>query len=172
MSKIFYDKVVVSSTNSTDGRCLLGGAVGALNGVTEQETLQLTAQAYLAGNPISATFKWYSSNPDVASVDSTGLVTRVKNTETLGFDSNSASNLSVQANESFLGGISTIRVVALLPNGSESVSGEIVVAVQAAAPRQYNPASAFQPAASSFPSVAAGSFNLVDPVLVGPNYSK
>jgi hypothetical protein len=175
VSKVFFSKVTVSSVNPTTGRCLLGNSVGNLT--VEQESLQLTAQAYDGnGHPVAALFRWVSSNPCCASVDSTGLVTRVKNNQCLSQDSNGLQNLSVQAGTSNLGGISTISAIAQLPNGADSKSGDIVIAVQAAAPRQLvSWPTVGHPSVSapdSVPSVATGSFNLCSPELIGPNYSK
>ena len=123
-SPIFFDRVIVSSSDSTTGRVLLGTSVGGLNkGVTTaqlgllvpsdapQASLQLTAVAYLKGVALSPqpAFHWESSNPGVAAVSQSGLVSRVTNNQTLGFDSNGAANLSVQAGESFLGGYPTLK---------------------------------------------------------------
>lgn len=133
------DKVVITSTNSTTARVMTGAAVGGLNGQTGESSLpQLTAQAFLKGIPVAGvSFRWSSSNPDVCAVDQSGNCTRVRNTQCLSFDSNGAANLSVQAGESFLGGLAQIKAVALRPDGSESgVYGTLNIAVQDAAPRQ------------------------------------
>ena len=151
-SPIFFDRVIVSSSDSTTGR-VLRTSVGGLNkGVTTaqlgllvpsdapQASLQLTAVAYLKGVALSPqpAFHWESSNPGVAAVSQSGLVSRVTNNQTLGFDSNGAANLSVQAGESFLGGISNVKATALRPDNSMSgVFGEITIAGDHSAAATY-----------------------------------
>jgi hypothetical protein len=177
MSTIFFDKVIITSSAGNDpaNLVLLGGSVGNLNaGVTtvaqgkllpsvEPQTNlpQLVAQAYLNGSPVAASFQWDSSNPCVLAVDQNGNCTRVTNRQTLGFDSNGATNLTVQANESFIGGLAQISATALRPDGSPSgVRGTINVAIQSAAARQFAATLNSDPAANNAPS-ASGFYNLI-----------
>jgi hypothetical protein len=175
MSTIFFDQVIVMSEDSTASRVMLGAPVGGLNeGVTTasqgllvpsvapQVTLpQLTATAYLDGVALDPqpSFKWESSNPGVCAVDQAGNCSRVVNDDASSFDSNGGVSVGQ------LGGISNIRATALRPDGSVSgVWGEVTVAVQAQAPRQFgvggyaNP----NPAGASSPSSATGFYGLVE----------
>ena len=162
MSTIFFDRVVVTSVNATTDRTMLGGVVG---GSPAQDSIpQLTATAYLNGvalNP-QPSFAWYSSNPNVATVDQSGNVTRTAaNPNALSYDSNG----TVSTGQ--LGGLSRIRAVALLPNGAESgVEGYLDIVVQAPGfgPLGINTGgfgNPIQPAKSS--TDATGFYNLVDP---------
>jgi Bacterial Ig-like domain (group 2) len=131
---VFSNSVVITSQNKTTSRVMVGqtveGAAPVNTGTAQQNTLpQLTATAYLnnvALNP-QPSFKWYSSNPDVATVDQVGNVSRaVANNNASSFDSNGAVSTGQ------LGGLVQIRAVALRPDGSESgVEGTINIAVQA-----------------------------------------
>lgn len=134
MTSIFFDKVIITSTNDTTARVMTGGSVGGL-GTPEQDSCpQLTATAYLDGVALDPQpdFKWYSSNPCVCAVDQSGNCTRVTNREVQGFNSNGASTTG------HIGGLSQIKAVALRPDGSESgVFGTINIAVQGQGFRQY-----------------------------------
>lgn len=126
-----YNKIVISAGNLTTDLVMTGAVEG---GDPAETTLpQLTATAYQwtpAGNgsPVDPqpTFKWVSSNPDVAAVDQSGNVTRTTaNPNASSFDSNGAPSVGQ------IGGLATIRAIALRGDGSESVEGQIVISVQA-----------------------------------------
>ena len=164
MTAIFFDRVTITSQDSTASRIMLGGSVSGLNVGSQQVTLpRLIATAYLKGVALSPqpSFKWFSSNPCVCAVDQNGNCTRVTNPNASSFDSNGGNSTGQ------LGGLVQIRAVALRPDGSESgVEGVINVTVQAAAAHQWveavwPPSQSNTPRANNSPSSSAGFYNLV-----------
>ena len=150
ISPVFYDRCVITSGNATTSRVMLGGADGF---VTEQETLpQLTATVYLQGvalNPQPDVL--WEVNSDACSIDQSGNITRRQNPNAAGFDSNGCATIE------HTGQLVQVTVTVLRQDGSKSgILGTLPVIIQNHAPRQW---ASGHP--DNIPSVAAGSFNLV-----------
>jgi|ERR1035441_4456185 hypothetical protein len=160
-----FDTVVISMTgdNQTSTRVLTGQSVGNVyyDGTSFQTTFaQLSAQAFLKGAPVAATFLWESSNPAVCSCDQTGLCRRAGNVQTAGYDSNGCDSLPQQ--ESFLGGAVQITATACYPNGQASgVRCIFNLVVQAQAFRQYA-ATRTNPSGASGSLTGANAYSLVN----------
>jgi hypothetical protein len=164
ISPVFYDQCTITSIDATASRVMLGGAVGNLN-VTEQDTLpQLTAVVTLRGvalNPQPSVLWEVSGNS--CTIDQSGNISRKINQQVVGYDSNGASTIG------HTGELVQVTCTVLRQDGSKSgILGTLPICIQNAAPRQYG---AGVNGAASTPSIAAGSYNIVDPALVGPNYS-
>jgi hypothetical protein len=139
ISPVFYDKCVITSSDSTASRVMLGGAVGGL--VAEQDTLpQLTATVTLKGVALSPqpSVLW-EANSDVCSIDQSGNITRRINNQVVGYDSNGASTTG------HTGQLVQVTATVLRQDGSKSgVLGTLNVCIQNAAPRQGYPHRACQ----------------------------
>jgi hypothetical protein len=91
-------------------------------------------------------------NSDVCSIDQSGNITRRINNQVVGYDSNGASTTG------HTGQLVQVTATVLRQDGSKSgVLGTLNVCIQNAAPRQ----GIVNRGAASTPSVAAGSYNLV-----------
>jgi len=172
---------------------MLGGSVSDLNaGQTNPQTgifccpattpepttlPQLTATVYYDGVALDPqpTVLWELSCSDLtATIDQSGNITRRVAVDCSGVDSNGG-----VTNGALGAGLVQVTATVLRADGSKSgVLGTLNVVLQQAAPRQTKNAPYIvagnpfpnAPAAWSYPSIPSGSFNLVDPSLIGENY--
>jgi hypothetical protein len=174
VSEPLYDKVTITSIDSTASRVLLGSPVGGLNqGIrTPQQGLlvpsiipttlpQLTAVVSYRGevlNPQPPVLREVSCGSHVAVISQDGVITRRSSATDQSFDSNG----TVSTGQ--IGSLIQVSATVLRGDGSQSgVRGTIDVTIQNSAARQFAPAPLSPFAAASNAPSAKGFFNLVDP---------
>jgi hypothetical protein len=185
MSEPLYDLVVITSDDSTASRVMLGASVSNLNAgaTTAQQGLlvpaevpttlpQLIATVYYGGVALDPqpTVLWeLSCGQNIATIDQSGNITRQVNPNAASFDSNGLPSIEQ------IGGLIQVSATVLRADGSQSgVRGVLNITIQNSASKQFGlglPIERFKgPAANNSPE-SEGFFNLVDPALVGENYS-
>jgi hypothetical protein len=181
MSEPLYNSVVITSTDETASRVMLGGSVSNLNeGVTTPAqgllvpdpvptTLpQLTATVYYNGvalDPQPNVLWELSCGSNIATISQSGVITRQSNPNDFAYDSNGGVTVGL------IGGLIQVSATVLRADGSKSgILGTLNVTIQSVSARQFTTGGRSNPSAANTPT-AAGFFNLVDPALAGENYS-
>ena len=174
MSEPLYDQVILTTSDDTASRILLGGPVGGLNeGVTTAQqgllvpspvptTLPaITATVYYRGVALSPqpSVLWeLSCGANIATIDQNGVITRQSNPNASGFDSN-----GLATSGDVVGGLIQVSATVLRGDRSQSgVRGVLNVTIQNSAARQFLSSYSGQPFAANSPSGAAGFYGLVE----------
>jgi hypothetical protein len=172
MSEPLYDQVVLSTSDSTTSRVMLGESVSNLNAgvTTAQQGLLLpastettlpaiTAEVRYKGVPLSPqpTVLWeLSCGANVATIDQSGVITRRTNSNAFSYDSNGGVSTGQ------IGSLIQVSATVLRADGSQSgVRGVLDVTIQAQAARQFAATTRYDPAARNAPS-STGFYNLID----------
>jgi hypothetical protein len=168
MSEPLYDKVLLTTSDTTTSRVMLGAPSGGLNqgiSTVSQGLLvpasipttlpAITATVYYKGVPLSPqpSVLWeLSCGKHVATIDSSGIVTRHSNPDDQSFDSNGGVSTGQ------IGGLIQVSATVLRADGSQSgLRGVLNITIQNSAARQFGPTA---PAAWNAPT-AKGFYGLV-----------